>query len=71
MPLPANSGGCGALYKEIFLVMFVGCFGVFFVRGERGRKDYTLENYSVTKNNFEENGDRSNSHLIVLYFSFL
>lgn len=46
-------------------------FFLFFVRGEWGGKDYALENYSVLKNNFEENENRSSSLLIVLYFSSL
>lgn len=41
MPLPASSGGCGALYKEIFLVMFVGCLG-FFCGGRAGKKGLHL-----------------------------
>jgi len=41
------------------------------VRGEQGGKDYALENYSVLKNNFEENEDRSSSLLKVLCFSSL
>lgn len=41
------------------------------MKGEWGGKDYALENYSVLKNNFEENENRSNSLSIVLYFSSL
>lgn len=66
--LSANSGDWEALYQKIFFFKF---FSLFFVKGEWGGKDYTLENYSVLKNNFEENENRSNSLSIVLYFSSL
>lgn len=64
MLLSADSGVWGVMHKETSWNFSLFC------EVRVGWKEYTLENYSFVKDEFQENENRSICLLVVLYFSF-